>query len=81
MWCCFKAPKTKIPEVSCCLEILEGPLEKAEQSFSNTDALEVSERSEDPPVPDSTEVITDMVEPFVLDHSTILMTECEKPIN
>ena len=71
MWCCFKPPDTKI-------ELVNIP-----KWLNNPETLDAC--LEDPPTPitspDSTEVFTDMVEPFVLDHSTILMTECEKPIN
>jgi hypothetical protein len=82
MWCCFKPPDTKIeipkwlPEApDGCLEDPPTPLEKIPERF---DCLE---RLEDPPTPitapDSTEVVIDIVEPFVLEHSTISMEPCE----
>ena len=35
----------------------------------------------DDPVPVPEVPDPDIIEPFILDHSTILMSECEKPIN
>ena len=71
MWCCFKPPDTKI-EIPKWLNNPEAP-------------EEISERFgclEDPPVADFTEIsviiiAADMVEPFILDHSTISMEPCE----
>lgn len=77
MWCCFKPPDTKI----------EIP------KWLNPEApKEISGCLEDPPTPitafpDSTEtpeilindgiIAADMVEPFILEHSTISMEPCE----
>ena len=72
MWCCFKP--FKVPDTKT--EIVNIP-----KWLNNPEAPEVPEK--ETPVPDSIEtiIVADMVELFILEHSTILMTECEKPIN
>ena len=62
----------------CCFKPPDTKIE-IPKWLNNPETPEVPEK--ETPVPDSIEITADMVEPFVLDHSTILMTECEKPIN
>ena len=73
MWipCCFKVPETleEVRETVVCLEAPDDP------------APEVPVPVPDDPVPVPEVPDPDIIEPFILDHSTILMSECEKPIN
>ena len=66
MWCCFKVPET---------------LEEVHETVVCLEAPEVPVPVPDDPVPVPEVPDPDIIEPFILDHSTILMSECEKPIN
>ena len=71
MWCCFKPPDTKIESVNIpkWLNNPEAPEEVSER-FGCLEDLQV-------PITEIPEVVTDIVEPFVLEHSTIYMEPCE----
>ena len=70
MWCCFKVPET-----------LEEVHETVYDTVVCLEAPEVPVPVPEVPVPVPEVPDPDIIEPFILDHSTILMSECEKPIN
>ena len=58
----------------CCFKV---PETLEEVVYLETPVSDVPVPVPDVPVP----VPETLIEPFILDHSTISMTECEKPIN
>ena len=60
----------------CCFKVPETLEEVHETVYDTVVCLEAPEVPVPVPVPDP-----DIIEPFILDNSTILMSECEKPIN